>query len=282
MVREELRTELIGLRNRALAAGRSSGVPDLESPEVRARRYVVSQSLSRGPWYFPDGGAITVVSAQWPGEMLTMMPYTDMNDPDYVELLTYSELDSLFMAYAHLRAANPASQVDYFKSGLLSADSYTNHLVALGRTDWNEVTASVLGRLSLPVRQVANWNEPGGQFFEVNDDAGTTQYRPVLRKVGGKEVLLEDVALFARTVNPYNRQRTATICSGMFSRGTYGAVRALTDPGFLERNTRYLESRFDSLSYCLMFRVTIDNNRTLTPDWTDDSTRLFEWSRPVG
>jgi hypothetical protein len=211
--------------------------------------------------------------------MLTQIPYTDENVPDYIELLTYSELDSLFMSYGHLRAANPASQVEYFRSGLLPAENYSSHLVSLGGIDWNVVTASLLRRLSLPVRQVAVWEEPGGQFFEVDSDAGTAQHRPLLEKSGDGEVLLEDVALFARVVNPFDRERTVTICSGMYGRGTYGVVRALTDPNYLERNTRYLESRFGgSSSYCLVVRVTVDNNKTITPDWTDDRTRLFEWS----
>jgi hypothetical protein len=64
------------------------------------------------------------------------------------------------------------------------------------------------------------------------------------------------VTLFARTVNPFNRDRTATICIGMYGRGTYGFFRALTDPELRERNTRYLESRFgNSPSYCLVVRV---------------------------
>ena len=80
-------------------------------------------------------------------------------------------------------------------------------------------------------------------------------------------------------MNPFNRTRTATICSGMYGRGTYGVVRALTDPVFRERNTGYLESRFgNSSSYCLVTRVKVDNNKTITPDWTKDRTRLFEWS----
>lgn len=267
---EELHQELLALRNRALGAARATAAPGQE---------MLPSSLSSGPWYFPDGGKITIVCAQWPRDMLDKIPYTDMDDPDYIELLTYSELDSLFMSYGHLRAANPASQVEYFRSGLLPPESYSSHLVSLGGPDWNVVTASLFKRLRLPVRQVADWKEQGGQFFEVDGDAGITQHHPVLEKAGDREVLLEDVALFARTVNPFNRDRTATICSGMYGRGTYGVVRALTDPEFRERNTRYLGSRFgNSPSYCLVVRVTVDNNKTITPDWTDDRTRLFEWS----
>jgi hypothetical protein len=68
----------------------------------------------------------------------------------------------------------------------------------------------------------------------------------------------------------------------MYGRGTYGVVRALTDPEFRERNTGYLEDRFgNSPSYCLVVRVIVDNNKTMTPDWTEDRTRLFEWSASV-
>jgi hypothetical protein len=270
---EELRQELLALRNRALGAARATGSPGQDP---------LPSSLSSGPWFFPDGGRITIVCAQWPPDMFAQIKYTDVNDPDYIELLTYSDLDSLIMSYGHLKAANPASQVEYFRSGLLSSENYSSHLVSLGGPDWNVVTASLLRRLRLPVRQVADWNKPGGQFFEVDGDAGTTQHLPLLEKAGDREVLLEDVALFARTVNPFNRDRTATICSGFYGRGTYGVVRALTDPEYRERNTRYLVSRFGSSpSYCLVVRVTVDNNKTITPDWTDDQTRLFEWSGPV-
>jgi hypothetical protein len=279
---EELRQELLGLRSRTLTAAHAAGAPGEEGPGASARPDLLQSPLSSGPWFFPDGGKITIVCAQWPRDMLAQIPYTDMNDPDYIDLLTYSDLDSLLMSYGHLRAANPASQVEYFRSGLLPAENYSSHLVSLGGPDWNVVTASLLRRLRLPVRQVADWTKPGGLFFEVAGDAGTTQHHPVLEKIGDGGGLLEDVALFARTVNPFNRDRTATICSGMYGRGTCGIVRALTDPEFRERNIRYLESRFgNSPSYCLVVRVTVDNNKTMTPDWTDERTRLFEWSGSV-
>jgi hypothetical protein len=279
---EELRHELLDLRGRALIAAYEAGEPGQEGLGASARPDRPLASLGSGPWFFPDRGKITIVCPQWPPDMLAKMPYSDINDPDYIELLTYSELDSLVMSYGHLRAANPASKVDYFRSGLLPTENYSSHLVSLGGSDWNVVTASLFRRLSLPVRQVADWEEEGGQFFEVDDDAGATQHRPTLEKTGERKVLQEDVALFARTVNPFNRDRTATICSGMYGRGTYGVVRALTDPEFQERNTRYLRERFgNSPSYCLVVRVTVDNNKTMTPDWTDDRTRLFEWSGSV-
>lgn len=280
--REQLRQELHDLRNRALTAAHTAGAADRENPAANTNLELVRLPLSSGPWFFPDGGEVTIVCAQWPPDKLSQIPYSDENDPDYIELLTYSELDSLMMSYGHLRAANPASQVEYFRSGLLPRENYSSHLVSLGGPDWNRVTASLFRRLSLPVRQVADWEEPGGQFFEVDSDAGAVQHRPVLEKIEERDVLLEDVALFAHTVNPFNRDRTATICSGMYGRGTYGVVRALTDPVFRERNTRYLESRIgDTPSYCLVVRVTVDNNKTMTPDLTDERMRLFEWSGSV-
>ena len=41
-----------------------------------------------------------------------------------------------------------------------------------------------------------------------------------------------------------NKRRTVTVCNGMYGRGTYGAVRALTDVRFRDSNDGYVKSRF--------------------------------------
>lgn len=278
----ELKQELMDLRSNAIRAMPYANGPAGPSPLAAARYSLVSESLNFGPWRFEDGNTITIVCAEIPPEMKSRMPYTDVDDPDYIDLLTFSELDSLVELFGHLRTANPANQVNFRKANRLSSDDYSSHLVSLGGVDWNEVTMSMLLGLQLPVRQVADWDRPDGQYFEVKEDGGrTVQHRPVLEQVGEKGILREDVALFARAVNPFNRKRAVTVCSGMYGRGTYGAVRALTDTAFRDRNAEYVESRFGhSASYCILTRVLIVNGATLTPDWTLDDNRLFEWSSP--
>jgi transcriptional regulator with XRE-family HTH domain len=271
----ELWKELTHLRADALRADSASGAEPAELSEVE-------RSLRGGPWHFADGNDITIVCAQWPREMLQQIPYTDVSDPDYIELLTVSELDSLFELYGHLRAANPANQVNLRIAGQLTADDYTSHLVSLGGVDWNTMTRSALNRLSLPVRQVAHWDTEDGQYFEVTENGKTAKHPPKVEKASGqpKGILIEDVALFARAVSPFNRKRTVTICSGMYGRGTYGVVRALTDARFRDRNADYLRSRFGSSdTYCILSRVPIvDGATTLTPDWTTGEYTLSEWS----
>ena len=107
----ELKQELMQLRNDALRATLSGITP------VQANTIV--ESLNAGPWRFADGNTITIVCAQWPQHMLDRMPYTEVKDPDYIELLTYSELDALFELHGHLRAANPANQVHLRIAGQL-------------------------------------------------------------------------------------------------------------------------------------------------------------------
>jgi transcriptional regulator with XRE-family HTH domain len=266
----ELKRELTQLRKDAMRAG---GTVELDRP------IQIGESLSTGPWRFRDGDDITIVCAQWPPDMMQKIPYTKADDPDYIELLTFAELDALFELHGHLRAANPVSDVGLRVATRLARDDYTSHLVTLGGIDWNSLTTSTLERLQLPVRQVADWDTEGEQYYEVDENGTTAQHRPLLGKLGDKTVLQEDVALFARAVNPFNRKRTATICNGMYGRGTYGAVRALTDARFRDRNAEYLRSRFgDSESYCILTRVPIVNGATLTPDWTVSDYVLFEWS----
>lgn len=237
-------------------------------------------TISSGPWWFPDGAPITLVCAQLPDEMLNQIPYTRVDEPDYMELLTYSELDSMFELYGHLRAANPGSDVERRITTTIDNDEIQSHLVILGGVDWNVLTSTTLQQLGLPVRQIADWTTEDGQYFEVGEGDSTARHRSVLSRTGGRAALREDVALFVRAVNPFNAELTVTICSGMYGRGTYGAVRALTDKKFRNRNAAYVSTRFGGCEvYCILMRVPIVNGKTLTPDWSFGNQTLFEWSR---
>jgi transcriptional regulator with XRE-family HTH domain len=239
----------------------------------------VEDSLSSGPWCFGHGHTITIVCAQLPQQMIDEIPYADAADPDYIELLTYSDLDAMFELHGHLRAANPPNNVFLRKADEMTPDDLSSDLAILGGVDWNLATTAVLNKLSLPVSQVADWETEGEQYFEVTDNGAKKQFRPELGKREGKNFLISDVALFARGINPFNQRRTVTICNGMYSRGTLGVVRALTDANFRDRNSAYLRARFgDSESYCILSRVPIINKMSITPDWSLGDNTLFEWS----
>jgi transcriptional regulator with XRE-family HTH domain len=264
--KEDLMKELTHLRAGALrAAGTGEGRSAIES-------------LDSGPWYFPDGAPVTIVCGRVPDAKLKAMPYSDPADPDYIALYSYADLDALFELHGHIRAANPASQVNMRAANQLAPDDYTAHLVSLGGVDWNHATLSVLSRLQLPVVQVSDWAGEEAPYFEVTEGSQPARFQPRLEQRGERPFLREDVALFARAVNPYNRRRTVTVCNGMYGSGTFGAVRALTDAVFRQRNADYVQARFgDSESYCLLTRVTVESGAALTPDWTIPDTLLFEW-----
>lgn len=275
---EKLLDELTGLRRAALNAPRVSVLPT----DMPLAAQQIAQSLSTGPYRIEPDNRITIVCAQLPQDMLEKMPYTDPSDPDFIELYRYSDLDSLLELFGHLRATNPTSRVGFWSADQLSPDDYSGHLVSLGGVDWNKATRSVLKRLQLPVKQVSQWDKEGGAYFEVEErDGRKVAHRPRLDESGGRKILLEDVALFARAVSPFNRLRYVTICNGMYGNGTLGVVRALTDERFRDRNGEYLREAFgDSEAFCILSRVTVENGQALTPDWTLPETRLFEWSRP--
>jgi hypothetical protein len=235
--------------------------------------------LATGPWFLPDRQQITIVCAPLPQDLRERMPYTDPRDPDYIELYTYADLDSLLELHGHIRAANPDTDVFVRTATTLSTDDYSSHLVLLGGVDWNLLTRTVLDRINLPVRQVslAAKDEPG--YFEVLDGDGGREFPPTLRRDGGDIELLEDVAHFFRGPNPFNRARTLTICNGMFGRGVLGAVRTLTDKRFRSRNAAYAATRFvGQASFSILARVPIVDGKVVTPDWSVPENRLHEWS----
>jgi transcriptional regulator with XRE-family HTH domain len=230
------------------------------------------------PWVFPPDQIITIVCSALPPSYLKAMPYSDPKAPDYVDLYRYADLDALLELFGHIRAANPLSHVQVRTPGEVQADDYTSNLVLLGGVDWNSITRELLHHLDLPVRQLARASEeePGG--FEVDENGEKRLISPKVRTIGGRETLLEDIAHFYRATSPLNEKRTITICNGMYQRGTLGAVRALTDERFRDRNSAYLRDRFvPDAPFSVLSRVKVFLGKVVTPDWTNPEDLLHEW-----
>ncbi len=239
-------------------------------------------TIGGGAWWFPDGAPITIICPRLPRRLRERMPYTDFDDPDYVRYYTIGDIDALVEVHGHIRAVNPASYVAIRAHDEVVADDFTTHVVLIGGLDFNKVTKELINELHLPIRQQPHGDESHDDYtaaFEVVEGSQTRLVRPVIQQqAGGGSTLREDVACFYRGDNPNNRERTVTICTGMFSRGTLGAVRTLTDQRFRGRNEDYLSRRFaQGPPYGILSRVKIVRGETVTPDWTDPRNRLFEW-----
>ena len=67
-------------------------------------------------------------------------------------------------------------------------------------------------------------------------------------------------------------------CFGVFTRGTYGAVRTFTDFALRESNEAYLQDRFTDLDdFWMVIRVPVSSALTVTPNLSWPYTRLVEW-----
>ncbi|WP_291415510.1 helix-turn-helix transcriptional regulator [Actinophytocola sp.] len=261
--RGALLRELVGLR---------------DNVQTGASAATTTTPFTGSPWQFTADQNITIVGSELPVRLKAKLPNADPGDPDFVDLYKYADLDAMLELHGHVRAANPNSDVYVRTPAELEPDHYTSHLILLGGVDWNFVTKDLLDRVELPVRQLArpDVDNPGG--FEVGEGERVKLFAPKVRKVGDRVTLLEDVALFYRAPNPFNEKRTVTICNGMFGRGTYGVVRALTDARFRDRNAKYLGDRFSGVNqFSIISSVQIVAGRVLTPDWTKPKYNLHEW-----
>ncbi|WP_433727154.1 helix-turn-helix domain-containing protein [Actinoplanes sp. CA-051413] len=247
-----------------------------EPPAPAARRLTLSatgDTIGGGTWFFPDQRPVVIVPGSLPKRIRDRMPFTDPQDPDYVRSYILADLDALLELHGHIRAVNPAVDVRIRRSEEMDEDDFTKHLVLLGGVDWNPVDRDITRRLDLPVRQQVRPNDEDSGYFSTLDGA---TFEPVLDEIDG---LIEDVAHFYRGKNPYNTLRTVTLCNGMYGRGTYGAVRSLTDAKFRDRNEEYVRKAFpDSSAFSILMRVRINpNGDVVTPDWTLAEDRLHEW-----
>jgi len=226
-------------------------------------------------WKFDEDQNITIVCARLPEQYRQHLSYADPESADFVSLYTFADPDALIELFGHIRSRNPDNNVKFCTSDELTADDYTSHLVLLGGVDWNSVTRDVIERVDLPVEQVSRVDDAEHGGFRVQQDGRPKLFEP---KLDRREHLLEDVAHFYRGESPFNRKRTVTVCNGMYGRGTLGAVRALTDARFRDRNTTYVRQRFgDVESFSIISRVPVVGGQGLTPDWTLEENRLHEW-----
>jgi transcriptional regulator with XRE-family HTH domain len=254
---EDLRQELLALREQAQRSG----------------------DTSSSPLQFPHGQAITIVCSELPERLRSHGAYSTPDDPDYVDSYKYADLDALIELLPRIGVLNPTSPITVGVLSELSLDDLTAHLIALGGVDFNLVTKAVLIDLTdVPVRQLGRETERDSGGFSVRTSTGRRSLTPRLSGEGENATLVEDVAHFLRAPNPYNRERTLTFFNGMYSRGSYGVVRALTDPTIRKRNADYIARRFANLdTYSIVSRVKIVANEVVVPDWTRDDIRLHEW-----
>jgi transcriptional regulator with XRE-family HTH domain len=283
--RTELLGELIALRNETFAAQRLSD---------RARSF----------WHFPDGQPIRIISSILPLHEINSQ-YTSPWHPNHIASLRHADMDALVEAYGQIRAENPDSDVAFLRGDDVTAETLASHVVILGGGDtvWvddprgarprSEALAYYRRRLDLPV--FAHSRESGDpeydrEYVVTFNDAGAPDYYGSRREEfpprflvdsltgaprlsgDGHPVLEYDVALIARQPNEMNLTTTVTICSGIFSRGTYGAVRAFTDPQLRVQNEELLATLVDPDRFWLLTYVPVfqgrDGLETLTPDLT--------------
>jgi hypothetical protein len=224
-------------------------------------------------WRFPRGAVIRIVCGKLDDPL---HPYTQPDNLNYTELLTFADADALIELFGHLRKVNPDSDVRYIRSDRLKdADELGGHLILLGGIGLNDLTEQVFGHAGLPISQREHPAFAGqGEIFDVTEGDRTIEFLP---EVSGR-TLKADLGLLARMPNPNNASTTLTFCNGVFARGVLGAVRTLTDDKLRKENESYLATRFGGAErFAILMRVPVVLGTALTPDLRNESTRLYEW-----
>ena len=259
--RAALEDELVRLRNAVLADG--DGPAAAGEP---ARPSIVG----RGPWHYKEG-PLVIVCAE-PGHQSQ-----PSHDPDRSKLSRLADLDSLIELHGHIRAVNPDLDVRYVSARDMEEDDWTAHLVLLGGIDWNDATQDAMRLTDVPVTQHSDDENPSRGCFRVVGRDETLTFGPEFEDRGGTRVLVQDVGHFFRAPNPMRRERTVTVCNGMYGSGVYGAVRTLTHDVYRDKNAAYLARTFAGNAFSLLFRVQVPNGVAVTPDWTAPDTVLHAW-----
>jgi hypothetical protein len=257
----------------------------LKAELMRLRAAVSGESSAEEPifnrsWLFQDvqdGGPITIVCAQLPDEVIG--EFGDPDNPNYTELQTYADIDALVELFGHIRSENPTATVHFKIPRDMKPDDFTGHLILLGGVAWNYIAARLAEMAMLPVRQVDDPLLKSGEIFVADVDGQETPFWPKWADEDDKKELIEDVGFLARVPNPLNASSTLTICSGIHSRGVYGAVRTLTDLKMREKNEKYISTNFaGARSFAILMSVKVIKNEATTPDFNTTDVVLYKWA----
>ena len=226
--------------------------------------------------------------------------------PNAVYQFSNGDIDALLELAGHIRAENPTIDVRWRTyDQIASADLLSSHVIILGGgadigtlpSGNDEVVTYFTKQLELPV--IGRLPKGGDEEFDLEfvvhlDDNGnpdlngskteihrprfvrdeTVEGRPRVT-VRGAPQLEYDVGLVVRRPNPLNESAKVTICSGTFSRGTYGVVRTFTDANLRARNEKYLADELDPDNFWILVQVPVfAAEQTLTPDLGRASRRL--------
>jgi hypothetical protein len=128
---------------------------------------------------------------------------------------------------------------------------------------WNTITRTFMHLLPLPFAQpLAPPDRP--DIFLKSD--GTKVGPKVLDLGDGHEQVIEDIGLFVRTTNPNNPHTDVTICSGVYTHGVLGAVRAFTNPDVAGENIAVIRDQLgQTASFAVLFNVNVIGGRVVTP-----------------
>jgi hypothetical protein len=266
---------------------------------VRAALSRLASAAAQANVVGPD---VDVIGAALAGASSTGVQYANPWHPNAIQSLWNGDIDATIELVGHVRAENPGSDVRWLLDDQVNLDGLTGHIIILGGGDYlfgqkqDHPLGYLRDRLELPLETEISGGgdlEYDAHFVVLTDDDGTPAQKGSRREIyaprfitdaagvvkdHGQPLLEYDVAFLLRAPNPLNLSGTLTVCTGIFSRGTYGAVRALTDASLRARNERYLSSHLDMSNFWMLMHVPVfpglAGAQTITPDLARPFHRL--------
>lgn len=243
---QQLRDELLGLREGA-------------EQEARRARTEPSSLDTNGIWHHDRAEKLFVVAPELPASVRA--DYAQRDSPNYIRLARYADLDAFFEMFVALTTLgyHNLSHRSAGEGGIGSA----RNLVLIGGPSWNILTRSFMHLLRLPITQRL---EPSGRPDVFITSDGTSAAPTVLGVGTEQEQVVEDVGLFVRATNPNSPENDVTICSGVFTHGVLGAVRAFTNQHHAWENVEAIRERLGQITnFAVLFRVNVIGGRVATP-----------------
>lgn len=223
----------------------------------------------RGIWFGNNPPNIHIVG---PSEAIKT-EYAHPISPNYIHMHNFGDNDTIVEANAFLKMLYPETNIFRHPSDNFPSSLYEENLLVIGgpgslETEGNIVCRKMMEKYDSQIK------------YPDDKDAMTykdSEYESIFNQDG---YVTQDFGYFARVQNPFNKDRSVVMVSGVHTYGVLGAAKAFSDHANARLNISKVINKFgdlDNIAFETFFAVPVVMGTVLCPEIEIDKLLPIEF-----
>lgn len=231
--------------------------------EIKAQ--TANHAYLKAIWFGEDPSHIHIVG---PSEAIKT-EYAYPTNPNYIYMHNFGDNDTIVETNAFLKMLYPKAKLFRHPSDNFAPNLYEENLLVIGGPGELETEGNIVCRRMME-KYESQIKYPDGKDAMVYLDR---EFEPVFNSEG---YLTKDYGYFARLPNPFNKDKSVVLISGIHTFGVLGSAKILSDHPNSRTNIEHLIQKLlptSDLAFEIFFEVQVIAGEVLCPEI--DASRIL-------